>query len=93
MVFRAGQPIILKYPVQISRTGIKSQEDHYVLNWPNGIPEEIPSRIMEESFKKYHSEITETVQEKIDNTLQFYSDVRGWTGVESLPDRGYYVKK
>jgi len=92
MIFITGKQIILNYPVPILREGKAITEVYPVINWPNGIPDEVPSRIIEESFKKYHSEITESVQEKIDNTLKFYSDVRGWTRVEALPDRGYHVK-
>ena len=93
MTFITGEPIVLKYPVPISRNGENIREDYPVINWPNGIREEIPAKVIEDSFKKYHSTITDNVQEKIDNTLQFYSEVRGWTGIETLPDEGYYIEK
>ena len=92
MQFGTFQPIIIKYPTPIISKCDEIEVEHYVLNWPQGIKQEVPKHLIEKSFTEFHPDISESVQRKIDNTIEFYTQVRGWTGVKSLPDSTIHIE-
>jgi hypothetical protein len=92
MLFMTHNPIIIEYQVPINRAGEEIRVAHSVINWPWGIEHEISSEIIENSFTEYHPDITESVRKKIDNTLKFYSDIRGWTGIKEQNDSGIFIE-